>query len=137
MPAKNFLSSETKETLQQVLKQHEHPDIRQRALIFLLLNNGNTQAQTAELIGCSLRKVAYWSIHGDPENLDSFTDDRMKGNYRKATEEYIDLLLETIEVEPEKYGYEFGRWTTARLAIHLGKKTGIELSSTQVRRILK
>jgi hypothetical protein len=46
---------------------------------------GNTQAQTAELIGCSLRK-AYWSVHGDPENLDSFKDNRMKGNYRKATE---------------------------------------------------
>jgi|GEM_PF-4528180 hypothetical protein len=28
----------------------------------------------------------------------------MKGNYRKATEEYINLLLETIEVEPEKWG---------------------------------
>src|SRR4028118_530905 len=106
MPAKNFLSSETKESLQQALKEHEHPDIRPRALIFLLLNNGNTQAQTAELIGCSLKKVAYGSIHGTPENLDSFKDDRMKGNYRKATEEYINLLLEIIEVEPEKYGYE-------------------------------
>jgi len=137
MPTKNFLSFETKKSLQQALKEHEHPDIRQRALIFLLLNNGNTQAQTAELIGCSLRKVAYWSIHGDPEKLDSFKDDRMKGNYRKATEEYINLLLEIIEVEPEKYGYEFGRWTTARLAIYLGEKTGIKLSSTQVRRILK
>lgn len=62
---------------------------------------------------------------------------RMKGNYRKATKEYINLLLETVEVEPEKYGYEFGRWTTARLAIYLGEKTGIYLSSTQVRRILK
>ena len=109
MPTKNFLSSETKETLQQALKGHEHPDIRQRALIFLLLNNGNTQAQTAELIGCSLRKVAYWSVHGNAENLDSFKDNRMKGNYRKATEKYINLLLETVEVDPEKYGYEFGR----------------------------
>ena len=71
------------------------------------------------------------------ENLDSFKDNRMKGNYRKATEKYINLLLETVEVDPEKYGYEFGRWTTARLAIYLGEQTGIELSSTQVRRILK
>ena len=61
----------------------------------------------------------------------------MKGNYRKATEKYIDLLPKIIEIEPEKYGYEFGRWTTARLAIYLEKKTEIELSSTQVRRILK
>ncbi|MEG4058611.1 hypothetical protein QUA57_24385, partial [Microcoleus sp. Pol7_B2] len=42
----------------------------------------------------------------------------MKGNYRKATEKYINLLLETLEVDPEKYGYEFGRWTTARLATY-------------------
>jgi hypothetical protein len=86
MPTRNFLSSETKEILQQALKEHEHPDIRQRALIFLLLNNGNTQALTAELIGCYPRKVAYWSLHGEPENLDSFQDERMNGNYRKATE---------------------------------------------------
>ena len=59
MPSKNFLSSETRETLQRVLKEHKHPDILQRALIFLLLNSENTPAQTAELIGCSLRKIAY------------------------------------------------------------------------------
>ena len=35
MPTKNFLSPETKNTLQQALKEHEHPDIRQRALIVL------------------------------------------------------------------------------------------------------
>jgi len=137
MPAKNFLSPETKEKLQQVLKEHEHRDIRERSLIFLLLNDGKTQAQVAELIGCSLRKIAYWSVQGDPDDLESFKDARMQGNYRKATEEYIKLLLEVVEVEPKEYGYEFGRWTSTRLAIYLAEKTGIELSSTQVRRILK
>jgi transposase len=115
MPVKNFLNAETKEKLQRTLKEHEHPDIRERVLIFLLLNDGNTQNRIAELIGCSLSKVAYWSVHGDPENLDSLKDERMKGNYRKATEEYINLLLEVIEIDPEKYGYEFGRWTTASI----------------------
>jgi transposase len=137
MPAKNFLNSETKEKLQRALKEHEHPDIRERVLMLLLLNDGNTQKHIAELIGCSLSKVAYWCVHGDPENLDSLKDDRMNGNYKKATAEYINLLLEIIEIEPEKYGYEFGRWTTARLATHLEDQTGIKLSGTQVRRILK
>lgn len=137
MPAKNFLNPETKENLQIALKEHEHPDIRERVLIFLLLNDGNTQKHIAELIGCSLSKVAYWCVHGDPDNLDSLKDERMKGNYKKATEQYINLLLEVIEIDPEEYGYEFGRWTTARLATHLGENTGIKLSGTQVRRILK
>ena len=130
MPSKNFLSSETIETLQRVSKEHEYPDIRQKALIFLQLNSGNIQAQTAELIGCSLRKVADGSLHCEPDNLESFKDNRMKDNYRKATEKYINLLLQTLELEPEKYGYEFGRQTTARLAIYLREKTEIELSST-------
>jgi transposase len=137
MPAKNFLTSERKEELQKVLKEHEHPDIRERVLIFLLLNDGNTQKHIAELIGCSLSKVAYWCVHGDPDNLETLSDERMKGNYKKATEEYINLLLKVIEIEPKEYGYEFGRWTTARLATYLEEKTGIKLSGTQVRRILQ
>ncbi len=137
MPVKNFLKSETKEKLQQVLKEHEHPDIRERALMFRLLNDGNTQSQVAQCIGCSVRTVAYWSVHGGPENLESFHDERMNGNHRKAIPAYIDLLLEVIEQEPEAYGYDFGKWTTARLATYLEAVTGIKLSSTQVMRLLK
>jgi len=55
-------------------------------------------------------------VHGDPENMESLVDKRMKGNYLKATEEYVKVLLETIEKEPEELGYEFGRWTNARLS---------------------
>jgi hypothetical protein len=33
-------------------------------------------------VGCKLRKVAYWCVHGDPENL---VDEKMKGNSQKVT----------------------------------------------------
>ncbi len=42
-----------------------------------------------------------------------------------------------MEQEPKGLGDEFGRWTGARLAEHLEKETGIKLSGSQVRRILK
>jgi len=61
----------------------------------------------------------------------------MEGNYRKATDEYIKILLETIDKEPQEMGYEFGRWTAKRLATYLTEQTGIELSSSQVTNILK
>jgi transposase len=136
MPAKGFLNLEQQKKLQKTLKEHEHPEIRERILIFLLLNDGKTQLEIASFLGCSLRKVAYWCIHGDPENLESLKDERMSGNYHKATEEYIDLLLKTIDQEPSELGYEFGRWTAKRLATYLENQTGIKLSSSQVRRIL-
>jgi hypothetical protein len=61
----------------------------------------------------------------------------MKGNHQKATEKYIEILLKTIEKDPEELGYKFGRWSAQRLAIYLEEETGIKLSGSQVRRILK
>jgi len=105
--------------------------------MFLLLNDGKIHQEIADFIGCSLRTVAYWFRHGDPSNLDSLQDGRSKGNYKKVTPEYIKLLLEIIDKEPKELGYEFGRWTAARLAEHLEKETKISLSSSRIRRILK
>ena len=45
-------------------------------------------------------------------------------------------MLETIEKSPEEYGYEFGRWTAARLATYLEQVTGIKLSGSQISRVL-
>ena len=137
MPVENFLSSDQKANLQQHLKNHEHPDVRERILIVLLQNDGKTQQEIADFIGCSLRKVAYWCVHSDPDNIESFKDKRMEGNACKVTEQYINLLLEVIEKEPQELGYEFGSWTAKRLATHLEKETGISLSSSQIRRVLK
>jgi hypothetical protein len=54
----------------------------------------------------------------------------MKGNHHKATDQYIDLLLEIIEKDPQEFGYEFGRWMAQRLAIYLEQETGISLSGS-------
>jgi len=137
MPAKGFLSKEEKSNLQKVFKTEEKADVRERILMFLLLNDGKTQQEIADIIGCSLRTVAYWCRHGDPSKLETLYDGRSRGNCKKVTGEYIKLLLEIIEKDPSKYGYEFGRWTAAILAEHLEKETGISLSNSQVRRIKK
>ena len=60
----------------------------------------------------------------------------MKGNHHKATEKYIEILLETIDKDPQQLGYEFGRWSAKRLATYLEEVTGIKLSGSQVWRII-
>jgi transposase len=102
-----------------------------------LINDGKTYQDISEFLDIAYPTVAYWAVHGDPDNLDSFLDGRREGNFRKVTQEYEDLLLEVIEKEPAEYGYEFGRWTAARLAIYLEEATGIKLSGSQVRRRLE
>lgn len=137
MPAKNYLKREQKEKLQKAFKEEDNAEIRERILILLLLNDGKTQAEIANFIGCSLKKVSRWCVHGDADNLESLRDKRMEGNNKKATKQYIELLLETVDTSPQELGYEFGRWTAKRLATYLEEKTGISLSGSQVTRILE
>ena len=137
MPAKNHLNKEQKTRLLKFYKESENSQIRDRVMILLLLNDGKTYQEISNFLEISYPTVAYWVMHGDPNNLESFNDGRAEGNFKKATQEYINILLITIEKEPAEYGYEFGRWSAARLANHLEKQTGIKLSGSQVRRILE
>ncbi len=119
------------------MREDECPHFRAHILIMLLANDCRTQQQIADFIGCSLRTVSHWFIHGDPDNLESFRDTRAKGNNQKATPAYTDLLIEVVDKDPIELGYEFGRWMAQRLSEHLAKKTEIAFSSGQVKRLLK
>jgi transposase len=119
------------------VRSNDCPRLREHALILLLQNDGKTYEDIASFIGCGYRTVAHWCVHGDPDNLDSLKDKRQQGNYRKATEQYIELLLEVVEKAPSEFGYEFGRWTGERLSTYLQQQTGIKLSSKQISRILQ
>lgn len=137
MPAKNHLSQEQKERLLKTLKEQENSYVREKSLIILLINDGKTYQEISNFLDIAYPTVAYWAVHGAPDNLESFLDGRREGNFRKVTKEYKELLLEVIEKDPVEYGYEFGRWTAVRLATYLETATGIKLSGPQVRRILE
>ena len=137
MDANHDFSPDVKRYLQQQLKSHPHPDVRERILILLMRCQGKTQRDIADLLGCSLRKVAYWSAHGDPHNLDSLVDKRMQGNYHKVTEAYLDRLFQVAAQKPGDFGYSFKTWSQQKLANHLEQETGIKLSASQLGRILR
>lgn len=137
MPVKGFLTASQKESLQKALKESEDKHLRERVLMVLLMNDGKTYQEISDFMGCAYRSVAYWCVHGNPDKLESFKDKRQQGNYHKATAAYVELLMQVIESSPKDWGYEFGRWSTNRLATYLAQKTGIQLSGEQVRRILK
>ena len=137
MPIKNFLTTQQKKQLQKALRESDCPYFRERLLILLQRNEGKTYQEIADFLGCSYRTVAHWCIHGDPDNLETLKDKRRHGNYRKVTEDYIQLLMEVAEKDPRELGNEFDRWTGDRLANYLAQITGIKLSGSQVRKILR
>lgn len=77
-------------------------------------------------IGVRMETQITWIFYATNEN---------KRKARKVTPEYLNLLLETVKKEPSELGYEFGRWIGERLATYLAEQTGLQLSSSQIRRI--
>lgn len=137
MLGKGTLSESERTEMLEALRQESSGLLRERILIVLLRDDGKTYAEIGKFLGCTLKTAARWCNQFKPGEVSSLEDGRAKGNHVKATSEYIKLLLETVEQEPSSYGYEFGRWTTARLAAHMAETTDIYLSGEQVRRILK
>src|SRR4028118_328548 len=88
MAAKGFLTKQQLKKLQTALKESESPQLRERILMLLLMNDGKTYREISDFIGCSERTVVYWCVHGDPDNLESLRDGREQGNYQKATSVY-------------------------------------------------
>ncbi len=48
-------------------------------------------------------------MHGEPDNLESLHNKREYEHYRKATPEYIEMLLTIIDKNPSELGYEFAK----------------------------
>jgi Trp operon repressor len=87
MPAKNHLSQNQKQRLVKLLKESEDNYVREKVLILLLVNDGKTSREISEFMEIAYTTVAYGSVQGDPDNLDSFLDKRSSGNFRKVTPE--------------------------------------------------
>ena len=76
MPAKNHRSQNPKQTLIKLLKESDDNYVRENVLILLLINDGKTYRKFSEFRESAYTTVAYWSVHGDPDNLNSFLDKR-------------------------------------------------------------
>jgi len=57
----------------------------------------------------AIGSATFWYMNGDPNQLESLQNRRNQESHRKATPEYIRLLLEIIDQEPLDLGHEFGR----------------------------
>jgi transposase len=59
----------------------------------LWLTKGKAPAKIADFLVFSVNKVFYWCDRVEPDNLKSLRNGKMKGNPKKATDKYIEILL--------------------------------------------
>ena len=111
-------------------------DIFRKCSIILLSNGGHTIPGIAQLLGCSAETVKRIRRLYREGGISALQPSKSPGRPSKATPSFRELLAEVVQTNPQTLGYGFSTWSTARLAAHLAKLTGIRFSSNQIRRLL-
>ena len=111
-------------------------DVFRNCSILLLSDGGHSMAGIAQLLGCSPETVKRIRRLYRDGGLGALTPKRPPGRTSQATPTFREVLAEAVQTNPQTLGYGFATWSTARLAAHLARVTGITLSAAQVRRLL-
>ena len=121
----------------EAIKRDKRPEVRQRAMGLRLLHEGQAPKEVAELLSVSQPTVYDWHHRWQAQGVEGLANRPKSGRRVKATPEYVTLLEQVVDQDPQALGYAFSIWTTERLRLHLKAKTGIEIKPTQFRALLK
>jgi len=108
-----------------------------RCRIILLLAGGESPGEVQQRVGC-VRSTVYTTLYRfEDEDTDGLRDKRLCAPARKATREVREQLLVYLEKVPKDYGWQRSSWTLELLSLQLKKDTGVEISLSHLRQVLK
>ena len=116
---------------------------RQRIQIMMLADEGKTQSQICEALTCSVVTVRHWTLVANMGQAHNWQSNPL-GRPKAVNEEYLKRLKELANQSPQfinipgtEFKYPNKCWTAKKLAQHLAKEFGIELSDRHIRRLLQ
>ncbi|AFY31640.1 helix-turn-helix domain-containing protein [Calothrix sp. PCC 7507] len=131
-----YLTAFQRKLLQNKLQENLSESYRQRIKIMLLVDEGKTQTEICQILGCCPATVRHW-MHIARTGMAHQWQDCPLGRPKAINQEYLERLQELLSQSPRDYGYGFRRWTISWLRKHLAKELGIEVSDRHLKRVLK
>lgn len=143
-PETNYLSASGGKYLtafqRKLLLQNLHKSLlesyRQRIEIMLLADEGKTQREICQTLGCCAATARHWT-HIARTGMAHQWQDCPIGRPKAVNDQYLERLKELINSSPRDHGYAFRRWTANWLGKHLAKEFEIEVSDRHIKRLLK
>ncbi len=111
-------------------------DIYRNCLMILMASQGWTIPATAKFVGCGTDTVKRMRRQYRQQGIDGLFPEHSPGRPSRATSTFLKQLQQAVQTNPLTLGYGFSTWSSARLATHLAKVTGIRFSANQLRRLL-
>lgn len=131
-PSKTELSQIT-----EAIHKDKRPEVRYRATAVRMLALGQKPAEVARGLAVQPTTIYSWFHRYRRDGLDGLANQPKGRPKRKADEAYCSALEEAIEHDPAEYGYPFAVWTVERLRDHLEKETGVHMSISRLRVVIR
>jgi transposase len=132
----NFLTDSQREMLLESLQEDCPESQRQRIQIMLLADEGITQAEICQILGCCPATARHW-IHIARQGMVHQWQDCPIGRPKLVSNEYLQRLKELFYSNPRGYGYSSQHWTLNWLQKHLCEEFGFKVSDRHFKRLLK
>jgi transposase len=131
------LTEQELQAIEAAVRHDKRPEVRQRCTAIRLLHMGYKPEQVAEMQAVSNPTIYSWIKRWQSDGVDGLANKPRSGRPLKADDAYSLALVEVIDKEPDEFGYDFSMWTVDRLRAHLEKQTGVNLSESRLRALLK
>ena len=138
-----YLTSFQRKLLQKSLPQELTDKQRQRIQIMLLADEGKTQAQICQELGCCQATARHWIAMARTNQAHHWKSNPI-GRPTLVHEEYLQRLKQLVTQSPQEvnvpnkdYQYPFRRWTAQKLSQHLHAELGIKVTPQHLNRLLK
>lgn len=138
-----FLSNFQRKYLKKILQQGLSDVYSKRIKIMLLADEGKTQTQICQELGCSQSTARHWIAVAKSGQAHQWNNNAI-GKPQAVSEEYLQRLRELVNQSPRKvkvphrdFTYSASRWTAKKLSEHLSAELGIKISDRHINRLLK
>ncbi len=132
----NYLTSFQRKLLKENLEKEQDNKYRQRIEIMLLFDEGKSQTEICQLLGCCQATARHWIMMAKSGQAHRWND-RKIGRPKRVNDAYLERLKELVNHSPRDYGYSFRRWTAEWLSRHLDKEFDIKVSDRYINQLLK
>jgi len=125
----------TKLALQQEIARSSESRYDHRLHGLLLLCQGMSSYEVAEILGHSPRTIQYWYRRYQQGGLAALMDAEGRGRRSSLNDAQRAQLTQDLRKSPEAFGYSPGQWDGILLSHHLKKTFGLDLGTRQCQRI--
>lgn len=137
-PAQRGLSRYDRTRLRRALEHAEDVRVYQRAQALLLVAEGYSLAQAAQVTGLSRPTIYFWlKRYVQQRSIEALRDAGRSGRPPAAADITSEQILLELSCPPSDWGYSTHIWTVVLLATHLERRYGCPINPHTLRRRMR